>query len=33
MKLRWPCFLAPTSRLDATINADHVVAAFELSAA
>ena len=33
IKLRWPCFLAPTSRLDATINADHVVAAFELSAA
>ena len=35
MKLKWPypCFLAPTSRLDATINADHVVAAFELSAA
>jgi hypothetical protein len=32
-KLSWPCpcFLAPTSRCDATINADHVIAAFELA--
>jgi hypothetical protein len=33
LKLKWPCpcFLTPTSRLDATINTDHVVAAFELA--